>query len=131
MVSVPKNFDRMKEVYDAYEKGEPFTSIAQRMGVSRVRVHQLLDKYNDYISKKPFYDLVIEITGADLTLSTRVYNALYKYNDRPISLYDALSDGKRYSNYRNIGAKTSSAIIELSQHRDEDIYKTSMREIAL
>ena len=68
MVSVPKNFDRMKEVYDAYERGETFASIAQRMGVSRVRVHQLLDKYNDYISKKPFYDLVIEITGADLAL---------------------------------------------------------------
>lgn len=130
MSAAPVNLDRIREVWNAHENGESYSSIAQRMGLSRARVNQLSKQYEDYISKKQFYDVVMPIVDVDLGTATRIYNALRRNFGNGISLYDALDKSDdEYMKCRNIGVKSLSAVSKLREHRDDPQYR--MKEIKL
>lgn len=130
MSAVPVNLDRIREIWNAHENGESYSSIAQRMGLSRARVSQLSKRYEDYISKKKFYDVVMPIVDVDLGTATRIYNALRRNFGNGISLYDALDKSDdEYMKCRNIGVESLSAISKLREHRDDPQYH--MKEIKL
>ena len=130
MSAVPVNLDRTREIWEAHANGESYSNIGQRMGLSRVRVAQLSKKYENYISKKPFYDIVSSVVDTDLATASRMYNALCRSFGNGVSLYDALdiSDDDCIE-LRNVGVKTLSIVSKLREHRDDPQYH--MKEIVL
>ena len=130
MSAVPVNLDRTREIWEAHTSGESYSSIGQRMGLSRVRVGQLLKQYENYISKKPFYDIVSSIVDTDLATASRMYNALCRSLGNGVSLYDALGiSDDNCIELRNVGVKTLSIVSTLREHRDDPQYH--MKEIIL
>lgn len=130
MSAVPVNLDRTREIWEAHTSGESYSSIGQRMGLSRVRVGQLSKQYENYISKKPFYDVVLSVVDIDLATASRMYNALCRSFGNGVSLYDALAiSDDDCIKLRNVGVKTLSIVSKLREHRDDPQYH--MKKIIL
>lgn len=130
MSTIPVNLDRTRGIWEAHANGESYSSIGQRMGLSRGRVLQLSKEYENYISKKPFYDIVSSVVDINLAAASRTYNALCRRFGNGVSLYDALdiSDDDCVE-LRNVGTKTLSIVSKLREHRDDPQYH--MKEIIL